>query len=161
MKITLYIRSLPAMKKEESRELRTEKSFKVPIDLMWDVWTNPKHLANWWGPLGFTITTHEMDVSEGGEWRLTLHGPDGTNFPNRSVFKQIIPNQKIVFEHFNPHFLATIIFDSKNETTKVEWTLEFDTVEMREIIVSAHKADDGQRQNLEKLEKYLSTILMP
>lgn len=159
MVITVYLRKELTMEKEESRELRTEKSFKVPVELMWDVWTNPKHLANWWGPDGFTITIHEMDVNEGGEWRLTLHGPDGTNFPNRSVFKQIIPNQKIVFEHFNPHFLTTVIFDSKAEYTIVDWTLEFDTAEMREIIVTAHKADEGQKQNLEKLERYLQRLL--
>lgn len=161
MTITAYIRSQLAMKKEESRELRTEKSFTVPVDLMWDVWTNPKHLANWWGPAGFTVTVHEMDVREEGEWRLTLHGPDGTNFANRSIFKQIIPHQKIVFEHFNPHFFTTVIFDSNGKNTKIDWTLEFDTVELREIIVSVHKADEGQRQNLEKLEKYLSTVLKP
>lgn len=149
------------MDNSEERELRTERTFKVPIDLMWEMWTSPQHISNWWGPAGFTTTIHEMDICEGGEWRLTLHGPDGTKYPNRSVFKQIIPNRKIVFEHFNPQFLTTVLFNSDAENTKLDWTLEFDTAEMREIIVTAHKAAEGQKQNLEKLEKYLSSVYTP
>ncbi len=86
---------------------------------------------------------------------MTMHGPDGTNFPNRSIFREIIPFKKIVFEHFNPHFITTVLFESKGEETLIDWTLLFDTAEMREIVVKAHKADEGQKQNLDKLERYL------
>jgi hypothetical protein len=51
-------------------------------------------------------------------------------------------------EHFNPHFIATVLFKSKGEETQMEWTMEFETTEMLEIIVKAHKADEGQKQNL-------------
>lgn len=148
------------MEKKESREIRITRTFKAPIDLMWEVWTNPEHIVNWWGPNGFTNTIHKMDFQEGGEWKLTLHGPDGTNYPNRSIFKEIIPFKKIVFEHFNPHFITTVLFDpsADGEETKIDWTLLFDTAEMRETIIKAHKADEGQKQNIERLEKYLSKL---
>ena len=122
---------------------------------MWEVWTNPEHIVNWWGPNGFTSTIHIMDFREGGEWKLTLHGPDATNYPNRSIFEEIIPFKKIVFEHFNPHFITTVLFESKGEETQIDWTLLFDTEEMREIVVKAHKVEEGQKQNIERLEKYL------
>ena len=148
------------MEKTENRELRITRTFKTSIELMWEVWTDPEHVKNWWGPKGFTSTIHNMDFKEGGEWKLTMHGPDGTNYPNRSIFKEIIPFKKIVFEHFNPHFTTTVLFDpsADGEETHMDWTMLFDTAEMREIVVKAHKAEEGQRQNVERLEKYLSKL---
>ena len=84
-----------------------------------------------------------------------MHEPDGANYPNRSMFREIIPFKKIVFEHFNPHFIATIIFESRDAETGIDWSALFDSEEMREFIVKAHKADEGQKQNLERLENYL------
>ncbi|MDB5258676.1 MAG: hypothetical protein JWM14_3371 [Chitinophagaceae bacterium] len=146
------------MENTTARELRLSRTFKAPIELVWEVWTNPEHIANWWGPNGFTNTIDKMDVKEGGEWTFTMHGPDGTNFPNRSVYKEIIPFKKIVFEHFNPHFFTTVLFESKGAETLIDWSMLFDTVEMHDTIVKAHKADEGLKQNFEKLEKYLSNL---
>ena len=145
------------MEKTEHKELRSTRTFRASIQLMWEVWTDPEHLVNWWGPDGFTNTIHIMDFREGGEWKLTMHGPDGTNYPNRSIFKEIIPFEKIVFEHFNPHFLTTVLFEAKGEETQIDWTMLFDSAEMRETIIKAHKADEGLKQNIERLGKYLSS----
>ena len=144
----------------ENNAIRIVRTLKAPIELVWEVWTNPEHIAKWWGPNGFTNTIHLMDVQEEGEWKLTMHGPDGTNYPNRSVFKEIVPFKKIVFEHFNPHFITTVLFDSKGVETLLDWSMVFDSEEMYNIIVKAHKADEGLKQNLEKLEKYLSNQLI-
>jgi uncharacterized protein YndB with AHSA1/START domain len=146
------------MEETENREMRITRIFRASIDLIWEVWSNPEHIANWWGPNGFTNTIHKMDFQEGGEWRFTMHGPDGTNYPNRSIFREIIPFKKIVFEHFNPHFIATILFEAKGEEIFLDWSALFDTAEMHEIIVKAHKADEGQKQNLDRLEAYLSKL---
>jgi len=118
--------------------------FRAPIDLLWKVWTEPDHLKNWWGPEGFGAEIHMLELREGGEWKMTLFGPDGKSYPNRSVFKEIDPQKKIVFEHFNPHFVTTVLFESERGETSISWELLFDSVEMREIIVSAHRADEGQ-----------------
>jgi len=146
------------MENTENRELRIAGTFKAPINLMWEVWTNPERIVNWWGPNGFTSTINKMDFREGGEWKLTMYGPDGTNYPNRSIFKEIVPFRKIVFEHFNPHFTTIVLFESKGEETQIDWTLLFDTVEMRETIIKVHKAEEGQKENIEKLGNYLSTL---
>lgn len=147
------------MEKTENREMRMIRTFKAPIELMWEVWTNPEHIVNWWGPNGFTNTIHKMEFQEGGEWKLTMHGPDGTDFANRSIFKEIIPFKKIVFEHFNPHFITTVLFEAKGEETEIDWSLLFDTTEMRETVIKVHKADKGQIENLDKLEQYILSIL--
>lgn len=144
------------MEQAGNKQLRITRTFKVSIELMWEVWTTPEHIAQWWGPTGFTNTMEKMEVTEGGEWKFTMHGPDGTNYPNRSIFKEISPLKKIVFEHFNPHFITTVLFETDGKTTTIDWMMEFDTAEMRDIIVKAHKADEGLRQNLDKLQQYLS-----
>lgn len=136
--------------------MRITRKFKAPIDLMWEVWTSPEHIVHWWGPNGNNNTIHKMDFWEGGEWKLTMHGADGTNYPNRSVFKEIIPFKKIVFEHFNPHFIATVLFESNGEETQIDWTAVYDTAEMLETLIKVYNAEEGQKQNLDKLEKYLS-----
>jgi hypothetical protein len=89
---------------------------------------------------------------------ITLHGPDGTNYANRSVFRQIVPLSKIVFEHFNPNFITTVVFETQNNQTEMSWTLLFETAEMHDIIVKVHKADEGQQQNVERLKAYLTKI---
>lgn len=140
----------------ESRELMITHTFNVSVERVWEAWTNPDQIIHWWGPDGFTTTIHEMNLRAGGEWKLTLHGPDGTNFPNRSIYKEIIPNKKIEFEHFNPHFITTVIFSSLKHKTVMEWTMLFDSIEMWDVIVKAHKAGEGLKQNIQKLERYLS-----
>lgn len=147
------------MERAENREMRITRTLNAPIELVWEVWTSPEHIVHWWGPNGFSSTIEKMEVQEGGEWQLTMHGPDGTNYPNRSVYKEIVPLKKIVFEHFNPHFITTVLFESKGKETHVEWSMLFDTTEMRDIVIKAHKADEGLKQNIEKLEKYLPTLL--
>ncbi|MCD9575109.1 SRPBCC domain-containing protein [Flavobacterium soyae] len=143
----------------QNRILQSKILLKVPTDIVWEMWKNPEHIENWWGPNGFTNTIHKMDFREEGEWNLTMHGPDGKNYPNRSIFKEIISLRKIVFEHFNPHFITTVLFESNNSETLLDWTLLFDSEEMFDIIVKAHKADQGQKENIEKLEKYLSEFI--
>lgn len=138
-----------------SNALNIQRSINAPVAVVWEAWTQPEHIAHWWGPAGCTSTIHIMDFREGGEWKLTIHGPDGTNYPNRSIFKRIIPLKKIVFEHFNPYFIAKVLFEPKGGETLLDWTMKFDTAEMHDIIVKAHKADEGQKQNIEKLEQYL------
>jgi len=139
-----------------NRELRITKTLNAPVELVWEAWTNPAYIVDWWAPAGFTTSVHKMNVAVGEEWLLTLHGPDGKNYPNKSIFMEIIPLRKIVYQHFNPDFIATAVFEPKGNKTLMEWTLLFDTAEMLEIIVKTFKADEGLKQNAEKLENFLS-----
>ncbi len=140
------------------REISIKKILSAPIDKVWQVWTSAEHIVNWWGPDGFTNTIHTMDVRPGGEWRLTMHGPDGKRFPNKSEFVEIIQNEKIVFQHFNPNYLATVIFNPEGNKTLMQWTMLFETAELFETVVKVFKADEGLKQNAEKLENYLLKI---
>ncbi|WP_343633869.1 SRPBCC domain-containing protein [Fluviicola sp.] len=141
------------------QELQTTATFTAPLVLIWEAWTDPEKIVNWWGPAGFSTTIHQMDFREEGEWKLTLHGPDGTNYPNRSIYREIVPLKKIVFEHFNPHFITTVLFESVENGTELQWNMLFDSEEQFNTIVKAHKADEGQKQNIERLNTYIQQLI--
>jgi len=139
------------------RELRLSRKLNAPIDLVWEVWTGPEHIANWWGPDGFTNTIHKMDLTPGGEWDLVMHGPDGTNYKNKSIFREIVPHKKIVYEHITgPKFLATIEFREEGDQTFITWHMLFESAEEFIQTVKTFKADEGLKQNVERLNVYLS-----
>src|SRR5260221_13467891 len=133
------------------RELVISRKLNAPVELVWEVWTKPEHIANWWGPNGFTNTINIMDVRPGGEWDLVMHGPDGTDYKNKSIFKEIIPHKKIVYEHISgPQFVATINFEAQGEETLITWHMLFETAEQFIQVVKTFKADEGLKQNIEK-----------
>lgn len=98
-----------------------------------------------------------MNLEPGGEWPLTMQGPDGKKYANRSEFMEIEPLQKIVFQHYNPHYLYTVIFEAQGTKTLLNWTMLFESTELFETVVKVFKADEGLTQNVSKLEKYLQS----
>ena len=105
-----------------NREVVISLALSAPIEVVWKAWTNPNHIKNWWGPNGFTNTITKMDLVPGGVWSLVMHGPDGTDYDNESVFTEVIPHQKIAYNHISGHeFLATIEFEAKDNQTYMRW----------------------------------------
>jgi uncharacterized protein YndB with AHSA1/START domain len=147
----------PGKSNTSERELRISRLLNAPVDQVWKAWTDPSHIINWWGPEGFSNTIHKMDLQPGGEWVLTMHGPDGKNYPNKSIFREIIPLKKIVFDHFNPDFTTTIEFEGKTEKTMLTWHMLFPTKELFDAVVKTFRADEGLKQNVTKLETYLTS----
>lgn len=112
--------------------------------------SDPHRVARWWGPTGFTNTIHQFEFKPGGRWLLTMHGPDGKDYPNESRFTRIVADQVFEIEHFNGHhFLLTIELMPIDGGTEVRWQQTFDTVEhyqrIAEFVASANE------QNLERL----------
>jgi uncharacterized protein YndB with AHSA1/START domain len=141
------------------RELIITRKLNAPIELVWEVWTKPEHIANWWGPNGFTNTIHTMNVKPGGEWDLVMHGPDGTDYKNKSVFHEVVPFKKIVYDHVSgPKFRATINFEEQGEQTLITWHMLFESAEQFIQVVKTYKADEGLKQNIEKLDAYLAKL---
>ena len=138
------------------REICISRLFNAPVELVWEVWTNPEHIKNWWGPNGFSNTITKMDVQPGGEWDLVMHGPDGTDYKNKNLFKEVVKHKKLVYEHISgPKFLATIEFESRGDKTFIHWRMLFESKEQLIQVVKTFKADEGLKQNVEKLEVYL------
>src|SRR3954468_17409211 len=93
-------RSLPStMQQLSDREVMFSRVLDAPRELVWKVWSAPEHLHQWFGPDGFTTTTHEFSFVPNGEWHFIMHGPDGTDYPNRVVFREIDPPSRFVYEN--------------------------------------------------------------
>ncbi|MFA6542018.1 MAG: SRPBCC family protein [Bacteroidota bacterium] len=147
---------MPEKNNTAEREIRISRLLNAPVELVWKVWTDPDHIKNWWGPNGFTNTISKMDFTPGGEWNLVMHGPDGTDYKNQSIFKEIVKYKKIVYEHqSSPKFTATIEFESRGAATLLNWHMLFRTKEEFIQTVKTFKADEGLKQNVEKLQEYL------
>jgi uncharacterized protein YndB with AHSA1/START domain/pimeloyl-ACP methyl ester carboxylesterase len=138
------------------RELRIWRVLDAPVELVWEVWTNPEHIAQWWGPNGFTNTIELMEVKPEGEWKLVMHGPDGTDYKNRSVFREVVPLKRIVYEHISsPKFVSKVEFEAQGERTLIRWHMLFETTDQLVQVVKTFKADVGLKQNIEKLGQYI------
>jgi uncharacterized protein YndB with AHSA1/START domain len=102
---------------------------------VYSAFSNPSQLARWWGPNGFTSTFHEFDLRPGGRWRFVMHGPDGANFPDESMFVDVVPPERVVFRHESgPRFEMMITFVEQGARTLVGWRQVFDTAAERERI---------------------------
>ena len=83
----------------DDREIVITRLLNAPPELAWQAMTEPRHVVHWWGPHGFTTTIQQMDVSPGGVWTLVMHGPDGTDYPNHSVFQEVVYPERLVYKH--------------------------------------------------------------
>ena len=112
--------------------------------------SDPVRVARWWGPDGFKSTIHQFDFQPGGTWRLTMHGPDGTDYPNESRFTRIVPLELFEIEHLSDHhFFLSIELRPFAQGTQVHWRQVFDTADHFECI--SHVVADANEQNLLRL----------
>jgi len=99
--------------------------------------SDPERLARWWGPDGFRNTFSEFDLRAGGAWRFVMHGPDGSDYPNESVFTEAVTPERIVIDHRSGHhFVLTITLTAEGDATRVEWRQVFDTAEEKARIAA-------------------------
>jgi uncharacterized protein YndB with AHSA1/START domain len=139
-----------------NREIVASRVFDFPRDLVWKAWSDPKHIAQWWGPKGFTNTIHEMDFRPGGVWRFVMHGPDGTDYQNKFVYREIVKPERIVYSHVSgPLFEATATFTAEGDKTRVEVRMVFESAELRDKVARDFGAVEGLHQTLERLGERL------
>lgn len=123
---------------------------------IWEAWTDPALLARWWGPKGFTNTFHVCEPRPDGAWEYTMHGPDGTDYANRSAFRELEQPERIVIEHIEPmhRFLLTATFETRGAQTFLTFRMAFDTVEECERV--RMYVPEANEQNLDRLEAVLA-----
>jgi uncharacterized protein YndB with AHSA1/START domain len=143
------------------RELVFTRVFDAPRELVFKAWTDPKHIAQWWGPKGFTTTIHDMDVRPGGVWRFIMHGPDGVDYKNRIVYLEIVEPERLVYKH-DPEkgsepvdFHVTVTFAEEDDKTKLTMHMLFPSAAAREYVVTKHRAIEGANQTLGRLAEHL------
>ena len=139
------------------RELFISRTLDAPRELVWEVWTNPEHIKHWWGPNGFTNTIHQMDVRPGGIWNYIMHGPDGTNYSNKSVYKEVVKPEKIIYDHISsPKFQFTALFIEQGDKTIVTIQMLFASRKDKQMVVVDFGVDEGLKQNANRLYAYVN-----
>src|SRR5690606_36868179 len=130
----------------KSNGIHITRVYDAPVEVVWDAWMDPEQVAKWWGPRGFTITTHGKDLRPGGYWHYTMHGPDGVDYLNKTIYHEVEKHKKLVYHHGGyddrpPLFRVTVLFSEHNGKTKLEMTMVLETAEkateMRQFIKNA------------------------
>lgn len=139
-----------------ARRIAATRIFAAPRELVFHAWSDAASLGQWWGPHGFTTTTHEMDFRPGGVWRFIMHGPDGTDYDNEIVYVEILPPERIVYDHVSsPRFRATVTFAEHDGRTLLSVQMLFESAALRESVARQYGAVEGLRQTLERLGGYV------
>ncbi|MBM9576065.1 SRPBCC family protein [Leptospira sp. 201903070] len=142
-----------------------KKYFDVSIDLLFEAWSSQEHLSEWWGPDGFTLTSHSLDFTNGGIWDFIMHGPDGHDYKNRIQFIDIQKPRLIFYKHLGDgegtedvDFQTKIIFEEAGEGTNLTMEQIFPSKEELERVNKKYGAIEGGKQHVENLSKYLETL---
>lgn len=144
----------------DNRIIQVSREFDAPRELVFDAFTDPDKIGQWWGPNGFTTTTKSMEFRVGGEWIFTMHGPDGTDYPNRIMYTEINRPYLIKYDHSGNrpdeevHFQQTITFEEVNGQTTVTLNLLFPTLKAKEEAAEFGAIEGGQ-QTLSRLGEFL------
>jgi uncharacterized protein YndB with AHSA1/START domain len=143
---------------EQARELILQREMPFARALVWKAMTDPEHVNQWWGPDGFRNERVTMDFRVGGVWTFDMVGPDGTRYPNHSVFKEITPPSRLVFDHgdgLTVWFEATVILQETGNGTLLTLRQLYPSTESRDEMVNKYGAIEGGKQHLAKLEAYV------
>lgn len=136
----------------------------APRMLVWEAFTDPIHLAQWWGPNGFSTTTRMFEFRTGGVWRFVMHGPDGRDYQNRITFVELTKPERIVYRHGGGDDIekadhtTTVTFEDLDNKTKLTWRLVFSSAAERDRIIATYGADKGLVQTMARLADYVAGL---
>jgi uncharacterized protein YndB with AHSA1/START domain len=156
------IDSTTASASTADREIVLSRVFDAPRELVFDAFTDARHISEWWGPRGFTTTTSVKDVRPGGVWRFVMHGPDGTNYTNTIRYTEVVRPERLAYDHGADDvdgdpasFHVTVTFVDQGGRTALTMRSLFASVEQVERN-RKFGAVEGGKQTLERLAEYLS-----
>jgi uncharacterized protein YndB with AHSA1/START domain len=134
---------------------RTERLLPFSPRQIFAAFERPEQLARWWGPDGFTNTFERFEFTRGGRWVFVMHGPNGIDSPNENVFRELVPDSKVVIEHVvQPLFTLTVTLSPRGDQTQVEWAQEFESPEVLAKLLPI--VGPANEQNLDRLQSLLA-----
>ena len=142
------------------REIVVSRLIEGPRTLVFEVYTRIEHLTHWWGPNGFTTTTHSFEFRVGGVWDFIMHGPDGVDYPNYIRWREITPPERIELWHGEraddpDGFHAIVTFVERPGGTEVTLRNIFETKARRDEVLERYGAIEGGNQTLGRLNDYV------
>lgn len=156
-------RGAPAQAATADREIVVSRLIHAPREVVFEAFTEVRHLSQWWGPDGFTTTTRAFEFRVGGVWDFVMHGPDGTDYQEWITWTEITPPERIALLHGefegDPNaFESVFTFASDGTTTRIEMRTVFPTKELRDEAVKKYHAIEGGQQTLSNLDAYVTGI---
>ena len=143
------------------REIVVSRRISAPRELVFEAFTEVRHLSHWWGPKGFTTTTRAFEFRAGGEWDFVLHGPDGTDYRRDPLHRDRPARADRPSARRKPGdpnaFESAITFATKGAATRIEMRTVFPTKELRDRAVEIYHAVEGGQQTLANLADYVTT----
>ena len=157
-------RGAPAQSATADREIVISRVIGAPRELVFEAFTEVRHLSRWWGPEGFTTTTRSFGFRVGGEWDFVMHGPDGTDYQEWITWTEIVPPDRIALVHGESRddpnaFESVLAFEPAGEETRIEMRTVFPTKELRDEAVEKYHAIEGGQQTLSNLAAYVTEIV--
>jgi|SRR5579871_1157569 len=157
-------RAAPAQSATADREIVISRVISAARELVFEAFTDVRHLSRWWGPEGFTTTTRAFEFRVGGAWAFVMHGPDGTDYQEWICWTEIAPPERIAMLHGespgDPNAFESILtFTPDGAATRIEMRTVFPTRAMRDEVVEKYHAIEGGQQTLSKLAAYVMEIL--
>jgi uncharacterized protein YndB with AHSA1/START domain len=154
----------PAQSATADREIVISRGIDAPRDLVFEAFTEVRHLSQWWGPEGFTTTTRTFEFRVGGVWEFVMHGPDGTDYQEWIFWTEITPPERIAMLHGefrdDPNaFESVLTFGADGTATRMEMRTVFPTRELRDEAVEKYHAIEGAEQTLSNLAAYVTEIV--
>ncbi len=156
-------RGAPAQSATSDREIVISRVISAPRELVFEAFTEVRHLSQWWGPEGFTTTTRAYEFRVGGEWDFVMHGPDGTDYQEWISWTEIDPPERIALRHGESRgdpnaFDSVLTFAPDGTATRIEMRTVFPTKELRDEAVEKYHAIEGGQQTLSNLDAYVTEI---
>jgi uncharacterized protein YndB with AHSA1/START domain len=154
-------RGAPEEAATADREIVISRVIDAPRELVFEAFTEVRHLSRWWGPEGFTTTTRSFEFCVGGEWVFVMHGPDGTDYEEWISWLEIAPPERIALLHGefrgDPNaFVSVLTFAPDGAATRIEMRTVFPTKAMRDEAVEKYHAIEGGQQTLSNLAAYVT-----
>src|SRR3954449_12786888 len=145
-------------------EIVVSRCIDAPRQLVFEAFTQVRHLSRGWGPEGFTTTTRSFEFRAGGVWDFVMHGPDGTDYPEWISWTEIAPPERIALLHGehrgDPNaFESVLTFAPAGAATRIEMRTVFPTKELRDEAVERYRAIEGGQQTLNKLAAYVTEVV--
>lgn len=133
---------------DKENELTITRTFDAPRALVWQAWTDPKHIMQWWGPAGFNNETCESDLRAGGRFNLKMRAPDGNVYPCIGTFREVIKHERIVYDGeaaeghpcgagIPPRAVVTVSFAEQGGKTRLTLHTRFASAERKQAAAAA------------------------
>lgn len=154
---------MPSARNDAERSLTITRTLAAPREVVWRALSDPAQLDAWWGPDGFRNETHSMDFRAGGSWTYTMHGPDGTDYENLMAYTDVVPHERIAYDHSDPTsdeppFRGSIALSDDGDGTLVTLKMVFPTLETMQQQIEEVGAIEGGEQTLGRLAEYVSSL---